>query len=73
MAKPTISRRMFTATLSAAAAGSTAAQQTAAPTERERTTDSELASALMRLGHRVNTLARFEVPFDTEPAFMFHP
>ena len=73
MAKPTISRRTFAATLSAAAAGSAAAQQTAPPPERERTADSELASALTRLGRRVNTLARFEVPFDTEPAFMFHP
>ena len=73
MAKATISRRTFTGTLSAAAAGSAAAQQTAPPPERERTADSELASALTRLGRRVNTLARFEVPFDTEPAFVFHP
>ena len=64
---------MFTATLSAAAAGSAAAQQTAPSIERERTTDSELASARMRLGRRIHTLARFTVPFDTEPAFTFHP
>ena len=73
MDKSTISRRMFAAALSAAAAGSAAAQQTASLTERQRAADSELASALTRLGRRVNALARFEVPFDTEPAFMFRP
>ncbi len=73
MAKPTISRRIFTTTLSAVAVSSAAAQQAAPSTKRERTADSELASALTRLGRRVNTLARFEVPFDTEPAFTFHP
>ena len=73
MAKPTISRRIFTTTLSAVAVSSAAAQQTAPSPKRERSTDPELASALMRLGRRVNTLGRFEVPFDTEPAFTFHP
>ena len=73
MARPTISRRTFTAALSVAVAGSAAAQQTAPPTERQSAADSELASALTRLGRRVNTLARFDVPFDTEPAFMFRP
>ena len=73
MAKTRISRRTFAATLSAAAASPASAQQTGPSTKRERSTDPELASALMRLGRRVNTLGRFEVPFDTEPAFTFHP
>ncbi len=73
MVKSTISRRMFTATLSAAAASSAAAQQTAPPTKREHSTDSELASSLMRLGRRARGLREIDIPFDTEPAFTFHP
>ena len=73
MAKTRITRRTFTATLSAAAASSAAAQQRAPSTKREHSTNSELASARMRLGLRIHTLARFAVPFDTEPAFTFHP